>query len=650
MLQVVLPISRKAPSRKRERAPFGFETLESRVTLSATVLSTSDVQTLLQRAAAASRTQSAIIAVVDRGGNILGVRVEQAVQTAIAKLPQPQQNQVYAFAIDGAVAEARTGAFFASDAAPLTSRTIREISQSTITQREVESNPNLGNPNSPQQGPGLVAPIGLGGNFPPGIMNTTSADLFGIEQTNRDGAPAAGRGRFNVPLASIPAGQGLSSPVSYGVASGILPTAQSRGIGTLPGGIPLFKNGTLVGGIGVFFPGPNGFASYEQGFIAGIGQTAAQRTDAPLELQAEWMAFAAAGGASGLGFSVGAIGGAPALAGFDLLPASALPALKNVLSINLGGITLDLFGPGGLTNGIKTLRQTAANVGTSNGLSGTDVKVLPGGTKYLAGVTVPTGWLVTPHDAAPGAGPLTAADVTSIINAGIAAANQTRAQIRLPIGSTTAMVFAVSDKAGNILGLYRMADATYFSLDVAVAKARNTAYYNDPAQLQAVDQLPGVAPGVAFTARTFRYLALPQYPEGIVGTNPAYFSSLNAPGINSRTGENLGAPLPASVYSQLSTPLFLFTSFNAGRNFHNPNNLANQNGVIYFPGSTSLYKSGAIVGGFGASGDGVDQDDVITFLATTAYAAPSNVTRADQVSFRGVNLPYYRFPRNPTQR
>ena len=62
------------------------------------------------------------------------------------------------FAIDGAVAEARTGAFFANNQAPLTSRTIQFISQTTITQREVDSDPNVPDPNSAQRGPGFVAP------------------------------------------------------------------------------------------------------------------------------------------------------------------------------------------------------------------------------------------------------------------------------------------------------------------------------------------------------------------------------------------------------------------------------------------------------------------------------------------------------------
>ena len=70
------------------------------------------------------------------------------------------------FAIDGAIAKARTGAFFANNTAPLTSRTVQALSESTVLQREVESNPNITDPNSPLRGPGTVAPIGVGGHFP----------------------------------------------------------------------------------------------------------------------------------------------------------------------------------------------------------------------------------------------------------------------------------------------------------------------------------------------------------------------------------------------------------------------------------------------------------------------------------------------------
>src|SRR5207248_7067295 len=118
-----------------------------------------------------------------------------------------------------------------------------------------------------------------------------------------------------------------------------------------------------------------------------------------------------------------------------------------------------------------------------------------------------------PHD---GVG-ITAAQVAQMIEQGIAEASQVRAQIRLPLGNRTRMVFAVADSTGAVLGLYRMPDATVFSIDVAVAKARNVAYYDDPAQLLTVDQVPGIPAGASFTARTFRYLAQPRLPEGIDG-------------------------------------------------------------------------------------------------------------------------------------
>ena len=62
------------------------------------VLTTQDVSALLQRAAAAAGVNNAIIAVVDRNGTILGVRVESGVSSDITG---NTVNKV--FAIDGAV-------------------------------------------------------------------------------------------------------------------------------------------------------------------------------------------------------------------------------------------------------------------------------------------------------------------------------------------------------------------------------------------------------------------------------------------------------------------------------------------------------------------------------------------------------------------
>ena len=192
------------------------------------VLTKTDVQTLLERAAASADVNDAIIAVVDRNGTILGVRVESGVS------PQITDNKTnLVFAIDGAVSLARTGAYFGNDQAPLTSRTIQEISQTTITQREVESSPDVNDPNgdSTLYGPGFVAPVGVKGHFPPGIMFTPQVDLYDIESTNRDSISPTTGTRFNVPSKYIPAGGNLVAPESYGQVTGILPTAQCAGLG-----------------------------------------------------------------------------------------------------------------------------------------------------------------------------------------------------------------------------------------------------------------------------------------------------------------------------------------------------------------------------------------------------------------------------------
>jgi uncharacterized protein GlcG (DUF336 family) len=264
------------------------------------------------------------------------------------------------------------------------------------------------------------------------------------------------------------------------------------------------------------------------------------------------------------------------------------------------------------------------------------------------------------------------------------------------------MVIAVADSAGNILGLFRMPDATIFSIDVAVAKARNTAYYADPLELQNEDKVDddllvqrgtvtvqrlnklkyknngGVIGtpdlftnnksnrrynplvGLAFTNRTFRFLAEPRYPSGVDGSLPPVFSILTDPGTNRRTAENFNQIFPATA-SQF-TSVVGFDAFHASRNFHDPGEelfpgamdppgvvdepLANQNGIVFFPGSTPLYKSQILVGGFGISGDGVDQDDVVTAAGQQGFAPPQRL-RADNLFYRGVRLPFQKFNRNP---
>ncbi|MBT4694068.1 MAG: hypothetical protein HOB73_12050, partial [Planctomycetaceae bacterium] len=639
----------------------------------------SDVKALLDRASAASSTTAdAIVAIVDRGGAILGVRVGTNINMNEATL---------VFAIDGAVAKARTAAFFANEGAPLTSRTVRMISQSTITQREVEANPNITDPNSVIRGPGTVAPIGTGAHFPPGVMFTPTVDLFDIEHTNRDSILHPGANgireatdallpyRFNIDPAQVPSGQEIYAPESYGFQSGRLPLAQSRGIATLPGGVPLYKNGQITGGIGVFFPGSDGYATHEQGFTTEYGnnvktgpvsvnasrtevlQAAVDRTNAPKVLEAEWIAFAAAGGSSAAGASVPTLNGVAPVVGFDL------PFGR----IDLVGITLEVVGPNPTAAdpraGLTQITELGSQLSLGNPANGVDQIIGSDNTGtsifYAGGTQVPDQWLVMPQagkvhttfdvDGNPILEQITQQDVETIINNSIAQANEVRAGIRLLAdgtpGARTRMVFAVADLDGEILGLYRMPDATYFSIAVAVAKARNMAYYNSAAEVNPVDLCDTNQLGKAHTNRTFRFLADPRFPDGIDSADAGCFSILNDPGIDPITAENIAGPTPSSDFQSVLG----FTRFNPERNFHRQSNATtslNENGVVFFPGASPLYKSAALIGGLGVSGDGVDQDDVVAAAGALGFEPPTELT-VDNIKIDGVSLPYQKFLRNP---
>ena len=200
------------------------------------------------------------------------------------------------------------------------------------------------------------------------------------------------------------------------------------------------------------------------------------------------------------------------------------------------------------------------------------------------------------------------------------------------------MMFAVSDLDGNLLALYRMPDATVFSIDVAVAKSRNVIYFSSSGGLPglyagsmpgSVD-LPGVPTGTAVTNRTISFGAQPFFPSGIDNTPPGPFF-------------NVYQNDTEHACTQGSQPA-------------NPN----QNGIVFFPGALPLYRNGVLVGGLGVSGDGVDQDDFVTAGgaaltiildptdSTHGFEAPDGI-RADQVVIRNTRLPYIKFPRNPTQ-
>jgi len=227
----------------------------------------------------------------------------------------------------------------------------------------------------------------------------------------------------------------------------------------------------------------------------------------------------------------------------------------------------------------------------------------------------PEGDLIAP---APGPlGGLSAADVKQILDNAEATANATRAAIRLPLGSKARMVIAVADLDGTIIGLRRMQDSTVFSIDVAATKARNMVYFNSAVRTAA--DLGGVPVATAVTNRTISFGAQPLYPPGIDDSNAGPFFNLYT--------------------MDLANP--------CTQGFQGGAANSNKSGIVFFPGSAGLFRNGALVGGLGVSGDGVDQDDYVTNGGTAGFEAPANI-RADQVIDQSVRLPYFKFPRNPT--
>ncbi len=480
-------------------------------------LSAEEVDGIIKGAAASLSSQTLVIAVTDREGNVLGLfRKPDAPQRTKARLAgrviEVDTNEL-------AISLARTGAFFSNDEAPLSSRTVRFISREHFPPTFDNSGRTVG------------------------VKNTPSGALWDIENTNRG----------CVLSDSFIPGQEIAPSKSLDRLS------PGLGIATIPGGVPLFRGITafssqLIGGIGVCGVAPD------------LSESAAV---------------------------AGSAGFAPVVAppGEIFIDGVRLPFINT--SSPFGSIPGDAEGE---YVPIPSL---------------TDPTMMIAGPQASSHPNVPEGWLVGPKASAE----LSEDQVRTIIQNAIFEANRARAAIRLPLQRRTRMVIAVTSLSGEVLGLFRMPDATVFSIDVAVSKARNVTYLSS--FNRTTGDLPGLPIGVAVTNRTLRFCSQPFYPPGISDSFPGPFFALR----------NMNRDAPCTQGFDVTT--------------------SRQSGIVLFPGSAPLYRGGFfLVGGLGVSGDGVDQDDLVTAAGIRGFeAAP--FLRADRYKIRGVQLPYLKFPREP---
>lgn len=571
------------------------------------LLAGDEVRAIMQQAARAIPSDMAV-AVTDRRGVILGVGTNFDINYEVDCALCPPTNIAPltpgcadCAVVNLAVQLARTASFFSADETPLTSRSVRFLS---------------------------------GEHFPPGIQNSGAAALFGIENTNRGCSFDAATNPLDpqIPRARSFLAQLESLPCEDGPAPADV-SGCTAGIATLPGGVPIFKNGRMSGGVGVAIRGVP--LNFDPSAAADAPTAVLRRNDQEVGFAlAEFAARAFAGDQLRLALTTIAPSGLPGVC--TSTPGITTPACcaSGCFLGILPAATLP-FDPVIFVDGIEipevTTNPPVTGVGTGKLINNFIIEPPTDATPI--GMPVQSQWLVGPNPSTAGAVPLSQDEVAQIINTGVTQAQLTRAAIRLPLEKRTAMVLAVSDTNGALIGLFRMSDATVFSIDVAVAKSRNVIYFSSP-QVEDIDTkdcpgptagscsvLPFFGKGTAITNRTLSFASQPFFPSGIDGTPPGPFRQV-----------------------------FIDDSSHPCTNGHQPvaQFPGRKNGIVFFPGSAPLYKNGTLVGGFGVSGDGVEQDDLVTSGGIIGFEAPAAI-RADQVFVRGVRLPYLKFNRKPEE-
>lgn len=617
-------------------------------------LTVSDVQRVVAQgvAEAQARGVAATIAVVDRVGNVLavyrmgsplarevtvssGAPFGASTVSGLENLKLPTAVAPVNLDHAAAISKAITGAYLSSEGNAFSSRTASQIVQE---------------------------------HFNPGEEFQPAGPLFGVQFSQL--ACSDLMRRFN----------------GVGVSAG--PHRSPLGLSADPGGFPLYKNGTVIGGVGAIADGvytlDRDIGNRDEDLDEAIAYAATFSFAAPIDRRADRIT---ADGKT-LRFSD---------VEFDRLRST--PANAPQFGAIAAGVGAVIAVPGyfdGVIRAGVAFGEPASGVRSDGGVDypGRDAFVL------VDDANAPRFAPRAGTDVLLGGGTLTAAEVRTLLQSALDVAARARAQIRRPLGSHARVTITVVDTQGEILGLVRTRDAPLFGADVSVQKARSAALFSgdaaafigalpDAKYLATSDASVGIARAVpmgeyvaamrafladphaladgriAFSNRALGNLARPFYPDGI--------DDEQAGPLSKPAGEwsvfSTGLQLDLSINAMLAHALFVAGAAPAdigpgcaGVDLANDlsatptvASLRAGNGLQIFPGSAPIYRNGVLVGAIGVSGDGVDQDDMIAFLGVHNAGqalggalgnAPTD-RRADTLTPRGVRLRYVQCPQAP---
>ncbi|MGI9271091.1 MAG: heme-binding protein [Woeseiaceae bacterium] len=600
----------------------------------ATSLSVADVELVVAQAVAEAQARgvSATIAVVDRVGNVLTVfRMSGASTTATIQAPSGS--------IDGglegvniipdslaAISKAMTAAYLSTEGNAFSTRTASQIVQEHFNPRD----------NQQPAGP-----------------------LFGVQ------------------FSQLPCSD-LLSRFGGGVST-VGPHRSPLGLSADPGGLPLYKAGTPVGGVGVISD-----ANYsldddisdtdtdDDELIAlagsfGFAAPAERRADR-IAVDGRLLRFSD-GGDTDLLSSPAA---APSFASINNIAGTLLAVPGYVAASSKSGLAF-----GHAASGIRP---------DSLDYAGLDAFVLVDSANVER---------FRPIAGTDGADALTAIEVQSILSEALELANISRAQIRKPSGTPARVSIAVVDSNGVVLGIVRSRDAPVFGTDVALQKARTAAFFSSASAATLLGGVPAATylngglvvlrdeplsqyvtdartflgiptalgdGAVAFSDRAGGNLSRPFYPDGVTGNPAGPFSKPQGEWSPFSTGLQLDLIYNALVQHVGFTLTIApdvpmnctgIDGFDDGFAVAGAiSQLAN--GTQIFPGSVPIYRGAVLIGAIGVSGDGVDQDDMIAFLgvhrAANAVGSIGNAPkamRADSLTPQGIRLRYINCPVTP---